>query len=557
MRAHVKPRPLSAGRVHDDPLLDRIFRGRGISDSAQLSHKLANLPSPNFADIDRAIGLLLEALEQSKRVLIVGDYDCDGATATSVMLQGLAALGFSKLDYFIPDRFELGYGLSPALVDQLVPRAPDLLITVDNGISSVSGVARIRQILPECKVLITDHHLPGSVLPDADAIVNPNRRDCPFIDKSLCGAGVAFYVLLALRSELKRLGRDISQFDPRELLPLVAIGTVADLVPMQFANRCLVESGIQRIRYGAIKVGLKALIEYAGKDPATLHTSDIAFSIAPRLNAAGRLEHMDLGVNCLMSDHPDQAAKYASELCSINSARQSLQEDLLILANQAMPADVPDGLCIFHKAFHEGIIGLIASRLKERYFRPTIVFAPGNDGVLKGSARSVPGVHIRDVLENIAAQTGWFNKFGGHAMAAGLTLPSEHFHDFVKRFNQEVASLDAAKVRELWSDGELSSTDWSMETANKLEFAAPWGMGFEAPQFEGAFWIEEVSQMGQGQHFKLRLRHADGGSAEAVWFSAPVQPEPRELHCVYTVDVNRFRGRSSLQLRIVAETFIQ
>ena len=444
MRIEHRPLPATLPQLGDlPPLLTRLYAARGVQSVEELDKGLARLiPYRQLKGIESAVALLVEALEQRQRILFVGDFDADGATASSVGVLGLRMLGAAHVDYLVPNRFEYGYGLTPEIVAVALQRQPDLLVTVDNGISSVEGVAAAKAA--GLKVLVTDHHLPGPELPAADAIVNPNQPGCEFPSKSLAGVGVIFYVLLALRARLRELDwfarTGLAEPNLAELLDLVALGSVADVVPLDANNRILVHQGLARIRKGFARPGLKAILEVAGKQAARISSTDLGFILGPRLNAAGRLDDMSLGIECLLTDDAALAADMAQQLDALNQDRKAIEQGMqreALAQLKDLPLDsLPFGLCLFEPDWHQGVIGILASRLKERYHRPTIAFADAGDGLLKGSARSIAGFHIRDALDAVAARhPGLISKFGGHAMAAGLSLPQEHFGAFAAAFD--------------------------------------------------------------------------------------------------------------------------
>jgi len=494
---------------------------------------------------------------------MVGDFEADGATASSVGVLGLRMLGAAHVDYLVPNRFEYGYGLTPEIVAVALQRQPDLLITVDNGISSVDGVAVARAA--GLKVLVTDHHLPGPQLPAADAIVNPNQPGCEFPSKALAGVGVIFYVLLALRARLRE--RDWfarrGQVEPNlgELLDLVALGSVADVVPLDANNRILVHQGLARIRAGRARPGLKAILEVAGKRAERIGSTDLGFILGPRLNAAGRLDDMSLGIECLLCDDEALVRDMAQQLDELNRDRkaieQGMQREALAQLRDLSLEDMPFGLCLFEADWHQGVIGILASRLKERYHRPAIAFADAGDGQLKGSARSVPGLHIRDALDAVAARhPGLISKFGGHAMAAGLSLPQEHYAAFAAAFDAEVRrqlSEDDLTGR-LLSDGQLGAEEFHLELARALRQAGPWGQHFPEPLFHGVFQIISQRVVGD-KHLKLVLRTECGSQTlDGIAFNVDRElwpnPNVRWVELAYKLDVNEYQGRESVQLLV-------
>ena len=547
------------------PLLTRLYAARGVRSSAELDRSLRSLlPVSLFKGMAQAVQVLREALEQRQSILVVGDFDCDGATASAVAVLGLRAMGAARVDYLVPNRFEYGYGLTPEIVEVALEREPQVLITVDNGISSVEGVAAARAA--GLKVVVTDHHLPGERLPEADAIVNPSQPGCDFPSKAIAGVGVIFYVLMALRAELRGIGWFTPQRpEPNlgELLDLVALGTVADVVPLDANNRILVHQGLARIRAGRCRPGIRALLEVARRPAERLASTDLGFIIGPRLNAAGRLDDMSLGIECLLTDDEQLALDMARELDSLNRDRKSIEQDMqqqaLTMLDETgfQDSDLPFGLCLFDPQWHQGVIGILASRLKERYHRPVIAFADAGDGQIKGSARSVSGLHIRDALDSVAAANpGLISKFGGHAMAAGLSMPAEHFEAFREAFDREVHRQLCAEdlTGRLLCDGELTPEEFNLQLAMALRDAGPWGQHFPEPGFHGHFNLIQQRLVGE-RHLKMVLQ-PDGATEllDAIAFNIDPQiwPDPsiRQVRLVYSLDVNEYRGRQSLQLMV-------
>ena len=544
------------------PLLTRLYAARGVQSAAELEKGLARLiPYTELKGIDQAVALLVEALAQKARILIVGDFDADGATASAVGVLGLKMLGAHHVDYLVPNRFEYGYGLTPEIVEVALERRPDLLITVDNGISSVEGVACAKAA--GLKVLVTDHHLPGTELPAADAIVNPNQPGCTFPSKALAGVGVMFYVLMALRAKQRELGWFSGKTEPNlaELLDLVALGSVADVVPLDANNRILVAQGLARIRKGFARAGLKAILEVAGKHASRVNSTDLGFILGPRLNAAGRLDDMSLGIECLLAEDPDLARDMAVELDRLNQDRKSIeqgmQREALAQLKDLPEQNLPFGLCLYEPDWHQGVIGILASRLKERYHRPTIAFAEADSEMLKGSARSVPGFHIRDALDAIAARNpGLISKFGGHAMAAGLSLAKEHFDDFANAFDEEVRRQLSENDLEgrVLSDGALQAQEFHLELAKALRHAGPWGQHFPEPLFHGVFELVHQRLVGE-KHLKMQLKTECGSRViDAIAFNIDREVWPnasvRWVEAAYKLDVNEFRGQESVQLLV-------
>lgn len=546
-------------------LLTRLYAARGVKYAAELEKGLAFLQPPHLLKgIDQAVVLLKKAILDNKRILIVGDFDADGATATSVGILGLQMLGATQLDYLVPNRFEYGYGLSPEIVEVALQRqsVPQVLLTVDNGISSVEGVYRAKQAGLE--VIITDHHLPGEELPAADAIVNPNQPGCPFPSKALAGVGVMFYLLLALRTELRNshyfAEKNIKEPNLAELLDLVALGTVADVVPLDANNRILVHQGINRIRAGRARPGLRGLLQVANKQAERISSMDLGFILGPRLNAAGRLEDMSIGIECLLCNDEALALDYAQELHSLNADRQAIEQGMQREALNDLKSleldHIPYGLCLYNPDWHEGVVGIVASRLKERYHRPVIVFTKTENGSLKGSARSVNGFHIRDALDQIAtANTGLITKFGGHAMAAGLSLPEAHYNAFSQAFDQAVRQqlTEADLAGNLLTDGELQPEEISTDMATALKQAGPWGQQFPEPLFHGTFELVNQRIVGE-KHLKLVVKKADGTLLDAIAFNVDVNqwpnPNVRQVQLAYSLDINVFREKETLQLLV-------
>lgn len=565
MRIEPRPLPATLPFLGDlPPLLTRLYAARGVQSAAELDKGLARLiPYQQLKGIDAAIDLLVLALEQGQRILIVGDFDADGATASTVGLLGLRMLGAAHVDYLVPNRFEYGYGLTPEIVAVALERQPQLLVTVDNGISSVEGVAAAKAA--GLSVLVTDHHLPGHELPAADAIVNPNQHGCDFPSKALAGVGVIFYVLLALRARLRGLDwfnrTQLKEPNLAELLDLVALGSVADVVPLDANNRILVHQGLARIRAGRARPGLRAILEVAGRQPERITSTDLGFILGPRLNAAGRLDDMSLGIECLLCDDDVLAREMAVQLDQLNQDRkaieQGMQREALAQLKDLPLEAMPFGLCLFEPDWHQGVIGILASRMKERYHRPTIAFADAGEGVLKGSARSVPGFHVRDALDAVAAKhPGLISKFGGHAMAAGLSLPQENFGAFAAAFDAEVRrQLDEDDLTgRLLSDGALAVEEFHLELARALRNAGPWGQHFPEPLFHGVFQLVQQRIVGE-RHLKVVLKSECGavqldGIAFGVDRELWPNPTVRWVELAYKLDVNEYRGQETVQLLI-------
>ena len=563
MRIEPRPLPETLPFLGEMPtLLTRLYAARGVQSQAELDKSLARLiPYQQLKGIDAAVDLLVVALEQRQRILIVGDFDADGATASTVGMLGLRLLGAAHVDYLVPNRFEYGYGLTPEIVEVALTRTPQLLITVDNGISSVEGVAAAKKA--GLSVLVTDHHLPGNELPAADAIVNPNQPGCEFPSKALAGVGVIFYVLIALRARLNSLGwyQTVKAPNIAELLDLVALGSVADVVPLDANNRILVHQGLERIRAGRARPGLKAILEVAKRDHSKITSTDLGFILGPRLNAAGRLDDMSLGIECLLTDDPNAARDMAAQLDEMNQDRKSIeqgmQREALAQLKDLTLDSMPFGLCLFDPEWHQGVIGILASRLKERYFRPTFAFADAGDGMLKGSGRSVPGFHIRDALSVVAAQhPELISKYGGHAMAAGLTLPEANFPQFAQAFDEEVRRQlrEEDLTGRLLSDGSLAIEEFHLELARALRHAGPWGQHFPEPLFHGVFQLVEQRIVGE-RHLKVVLKTECGSvKLDGIAFGVDreVWPNPtiRWVELAYKLDLNEFRGNETVQLMI-------
>jgi single-stranded-DNA-specific exonuclease len=542
------------------PLLQRIYAARGVFSPDQAEHRLNRLLSPQqLGGIERAVALLAEAIRDDASIIIAGDYDCDGATGTAVAIRGLRLLGAKRVDYVVPNRFVHGYGLTPELVASLPPHA-QLVVTVDNGVASVAGVAAAKA--RGMKVIVTDHHLPGEQLPMADAIVNPNLHDDGFPSKALAGVGVMFYVLLALRAHMREHGGFASNAEPdlSSLLDLVALGTVADLVPLDFNNRILVEAGMKRLRSRRGCAGITALIEASQRAVSTACTSDLGYAVGPRLNAAGRLEDMRLGVECLLTDDPAQARRYAELLSSINQERRDLQAAMVaeaeVMVASAAHVDAQTlGVTLFEPSWHAGVVGLVASKLKERLHRPVIAFAPaGEDDPdhLRGSARSISGFHIRDALAAVDARhPGLIERFGGHAMAAGLSLRATDYPRFAEAFDAVAREwLNEEQLQAvLYTDGEMPAGMFTLDMARLLRFAGPWGQAFPEPVFENRFECFSWKPMGE-RHLRLSLRDPrDDGLYEAVMFNAyDGKPPPAMLRAAYELTINDWQGRESPRL---------
>ena len=550
-------------QVNLHPLLERLFLARGITSEIELDRTLSKLPSPwLLSGMEEMVAHLIIAIKEQQKICIVADFDADGATSCAVAIKGLQLLGAGQVTFVVPNRFEYGYGLTPEIVELVKLQNPDVIVTVDNGISSIDGVNAA--IDSGIKVLVTDHHLPGFELPAATAIVNPNLLDDKFPNKSLAGVGVIFYVLMALRSRLRDVNWfEISQVkEPNlaQLLDYVALGTVADVVALEQSNRILVHQGLLRIRTGRCHPGLTALVEVAGKNPQTIAAADLGFSIGPRLNAAGRMDDMSLGIQCLLTDDPGLAKDIALQLDELNNDRREVEavmkHEALTYLSEMKALDehhLPAGVCLFDANWHQGVIGILASRIKDQVHRPVIAFAPAGKDLIKGSARSIPGVHIRDVLSDIAAaHPKLLSKFGGHAMAAGLSLKMHDYPLFALAFDEVVgkrlASVDLEQ--KILSDGELTEQEMTIEIADLLQNAATWGQEFPEPLFDGIFDVIQSRIVGQ-RHLKMVLRKPAGDLViDAIAFFVD-RPEHwlglRQIKAVYKLDINEFRGIRSVQ----------
>ncbi|WP_434802465.1 single-stranded-DNA-specific exonuclease RecJ, partial [Paracidovorax avenae] len=551
---------LEQAGVH--PLLARLYAARGVTAHDELDDALARLlPPPGLRGTREAAALLADAIAQDRRIVVVADYDCDGATACAVAVRGLRLLGARQVDYLVPDRIADGYGLSPAIARRVHERGADLLVTVDNGIASVEGVAEARAL--GLSVLVTDHHLPGPELPPADAIVNPNQPGCTFESKSIAGVGVMFYVLMALRAELRERGVFDKASQPKlePLLPLVALGTVADVVRLDANNRRLVAQGLKRIRAGHMPAGIAALFDAAGRKASVATTFDFGFALGPRINAAGRLADMTLGIECLLTDDPGRAAELARTLDAINRERREIEggmrEQALLMAESLFGEndEPPAAVSVWDPDFHEGVVGIVASRIKDRLHRPTFVFAtssaPGKEDEIKGSGRSIPGFHLRDALDLVAKRhPGVILKFGGHAMAAGCTVAKDQFPVFERAFAQVAQEwLDAATLmRRLDTDGPLSPEYCRAELVDTLHREV-WGQGFAPPTFSEEVEIVSQRLVGEGKnHLSLKLLH-QGRPVDGIWFGH-TEPLPARVLLAFRLDVNEWKGERRVQFLV-------
>ena len=572
--------------VNDDHLpaslpaiIKQIYASRGVTSAQQLELNLTNLNGlgakggENHAlkGLTQACILLHQALIDNTHIMIVGDFDADGATSTALMMVALALMGSKNHDFLVPNRFEYGYGLTPEIVDIAAAKGAQLLVTVDNGISCIAGVNRAKSL--GLQVLVTDHHLPGHALPNADAIVNPNQPGCPFESKALAGVGVAFYVMLALRTHLRNAGyftqHHIAEPNVAQLLDLVALGTVADVVSLDGNNRILVEQGLKRIRAGQTRPGIQALIEVANKNQQRLVASDFGFALGPRINAAGRLDDMSYGINCLLAPDLASARLMAQALDDLNKTRREIEQGMQLEAQNILSSlnfddnNLPSAIALYHKDWHQGVIGIVAGRLKEKFHRPCVIFAQGieDENVsaqcqeIKGSARSIPGLHIRDLLEHIDSQhPQLILKFGGHAMAAGLSIKQQDFAQFQMLFNEFATKWLKAEdlQRVIISDGALTAPHLTLAFAEQLSAAGPWGQNFPEPLFDGVFTLVQQRIVGE-KHLKIVVE-TQGEFFEGIAFNIDVKAWPnsqaKQVHLAYRLDVNEFRGKRSVQLMI-------
>ena len=557
------------------PIIRQIYARRGVTSKDQLELTASHLCAVDtLKGLPEACELLYQALKDKKNIIIIGDFDADGATSTALMMEALQMLGSSNHHFLVPNRFKYGYGLTPEIVDIAASQGAQVLVTVDNGISCMAGVKRAKDL--GLQVIVTDHHLPGADTPPADAIVNPNQRGCNFASKSLAGVGVAFYFMLALRKYLREQqwfeAQGFKEPNIAQLLDLVALGTVADVVSLDANNRILVEQGLKRIRAGATRPGIQALIEIAGKSQQKLVASDFGFALGPRINAAGRLDDMAFGINCLLAKDLSTARVMAADLDDLNKARREIEQGMQVEAEQVLASlkfsedNLPNGISLFHSDWHQGVIGIVAGRLKEKYHRPSIVFAKGNDDLdeqsaavnsaeIKGSARSIPGLHIRDLLEYIDSQhPGIIIKFGGHAMAAGLSIVADKFQQFsilFEKYAEQWLSKEAL-TGTISSDGELLTSDITLTFAQVLREAGPWGQNFPEPVFDDTFTLVQQRIVGE-KHLKLVVEK-DQQIFDAIAFNVDIKRWPdhqaKQVKLAYRLDINEFRGKQTVQLMV-------
>ncbi|BFM49493.1 single-stranded-DNA-specific exonuclease RecJ [Marinomonas sp. THO17] len=552
--------------THFPASLQRIFMARDVFNQAQIDYRLPHLLRPDaLFDLTKAAAILADAIEAGEKILIVGDFDADGATSTSLGILALQAMGAIDPEYLVPNRFEFGYGLTPEIVAVAQHSRPSVLVTVDNGIASLEGVAAAKS--HGMKVVVTDHHLPGDELPQADAIVNPNHPSCGFSSKNLAGVGVIFYVMSALRAELKGRNWFERQHIPEpkmaDYLDLVALGTVADVVPLDNNNRILVQQGIKRIQAGLARPGIMALLSVGRRDYQELKASDLGFVVGPRLNAAGRLDDMSIGIECLLATQAHQAQYYAQQLDQFNRERKAIESDMKEQAELLLESlledtnEMPNGMCFYDAEWHQGVIGILASRMKEKCHRPVIAFARVGEGELKGSARSIPGVHIRDALDLLAKRyPHLLSKFGGHAMAAGMSIKESHYEAFRLAFDAIITEWVTPQALEacIETDGPLAAEDFSLSFAELVRVSGPWGQAFPEPSFDGVFDVLQQRLVGE-KHLKLLLREPESGLLlDAISFFVDLDNWPNEsakrLRLVYKLDINEFRGQRNLQLLV-------
>jgi len=567
-RVVIRREPNLANGVFKDlhPLLQRLYLSRGVDSPSQISRELPDLlPYQDMLNIQEAAAHLANAIQADKRILIVGDFDTDGATSTALAIMALKAMGAKHVDFLVPNRFIYGYGLSPGIVDLAYKnKQPDLIVTVDNGISSAEGVARAKNLGMD--IIITDHHLPGDHLPVGATIVNPNQAGDKFASKCIAGVGVIFYVMLALRARLEDqqwfTNKQLPKPNMAQYLDLVALGSVADVVPLDKNNRILVHQGLRRIRSGSTHLGILALLQLANRHPSRMQAVDLGFVLGPRLNAAGRLEDMSLGINCLLAETPAVAKQLAEKLDELNCERRALeaqmqQEAFEIVQDLKLNKKLPLGICIYDETWHQGVVGLVAARVKEKFHRPVIAFAKGEDGLLKGSARSINNLNIRDVIEKVAIRyPELITKFGGHAMAAGLSIEPSSFVEFAEAFAETVADEVGQNelCHKLYTDGPLNEDEFTFEVAEILRYGGPWGPGFPEPLFDGEFKLVNQRLVGR-RHLKMVLQ-APGNDQylDAIAFNVDLNIWPNydktNIRLAYRMDINEYRGRKKLQLVI-------
>ncbi len=538
-----------------NPFMAKLWAARGVSDINQTDTSWKQLLAPTLlTEVEKGARILADAIEQGKNLLIIADYDCDGATACAVGIRGLRMLG-AKVDFMVPNRFETGYGLSPAVIDVMLERIspkPDLIITVDNGIASVDGVAAAKS--HGIDVLVTDHHLPGDVLPDAVAIINPNQVACDFPSKNLAGVGVIFYTMMALRAEMRKRGHFNHRPEPRldSLADLVALGTVADVVKLDSNNRILVSQGLAKMRSGQMSIGIRALFDVAGTDPRQANSMDLGFKIGPRINAAGRLADMSIGIRCLISDDYDEALTLAKQLDEWNHTRRSIEQEMSSQAMEEIEGDnftLKHSICVFNQEWHQGVVGIVASRLKEKFWKPTLAFAPGDEGEIRGSGRSVPDVHLRDALDLVSKRyPHLIQKFGGHAMAAGLTIAEKDFNSFIQAFDKAVVDISGKTNFSplIETDGSLDLAYANAETAIALTQQV-WGAGFPSPLFRDVFHVRNQRLL-KDKHLKLQVMRGQQ-MFDAIWFNH-TEELPETVELVYEFVPNYWNGNVYTQLMI-------
>lgn len=571
----IKQRDLTGVPFHPDPLLDRIYRGRGVTSMNEINYSMSGILPPNMKDIGKACDLLEYAILNDHNILIIGDYDCDGATASSIAVDGLSSLGSKNVSFMVPDRMKLGYGLAPPIVQLASKRNPDLIVTVDNGISAIDGALAVKKLVSsktgkegDVKLLITDHHLAPEILPEADAIVNPNQKDCPFPSKCIAGCGVMFYVLIALKKQMKERGLfetlGIPEPDLRELLDLLALGTVADVVALDKNNRIFVYQGLQRIKKGLVRPGIRHLLEIGKGDINSIKSMDFGFSIGPKINSAGRLDDMTFGITCLLEKDCEEARKKALALDELNKQRKEIQSEMLESASEMLKKanfgidSSALSICVYDKGFHEGVIGLVASRLKEDYSRPVIVFTDTetSDDQIKGSGRSIPEIHLRDIIEEVSTLTNSVIKFGGHAMAAGLNIKKSDFEKFKLCFEQQISKKISKIQAVVETDGELLPEQMNVDTCRLLDNAGPWGQMFPEPVFNGKFAVL-FSRPLKNIHLKLKISpvgHIDM-VIDAIFFN---YFDGRNsdisvgdvINAAYSPSINKYNGSESFQVML-------